>query len=105
MLNESSTVISMRIGLALLRLAGAEDIDEITRNAEYLTQEGAVLSSAALEDPAEFAWYQADWLQMGSELQAAKNLLNRAGVPLLPPADWKPDQKAFMARLVRPKDA
>lgn len=105
MLNESSTLISMRIGMALLRLAGAEDIDEITRNAEYLSQEYAVLSSSAMEDPAEFARYQADWLQTGSELQAARNLLTRAGVPLLPPADWKSDPKAFMARLLRPKDA
>ena len=105
MLNESTTLIAMRIGVALLRLAGAEDIDEITRNTEYFTQEYAVLSNSALEDPAEFERYQADWLQTRSELQVAKNLLTRAGTPLLPPADWKPDQKAFFARVLRPKDA
>ncbi len=105
MLNESTTLISMRIGAALLRLAGAEDTDEITRNAEYFIQEYAVLSNSAFEDAAEFERYQADWLQTRDELQVAKNLLTRAGIPLSPPADWKPDHKAFMARILPPKDA
>ena len=87
MLSESTTLISMRIGIAMLRRDGAEVIDELTRNAEYHTQKYAVLSNSALEDPAEFARYQADWLQTRDELQVARNLQSRAGVPLSPPTD------------------
>ncbi|OJY93398.1 MAG: hypothetical protein BGP25_02975 [Lysobacterales bacterium 63-13] len=98
MLNESNTLDSMQIGVALLRWAAAGDIDEITRNAEYFTREYAVLASSALEDPVEFARYQADWLQTRNEIQIARNLLTRAGIPLLPPADWKPGEMSLSPR-------
>lgn len=104
MLTESNTLNSMRIGAALLRLAGAEDAAEVSRNTEYLVQEYSVLSGSALEDPDEFARFQADWLQTRSELQVAKNMLARAGIPLLPPADWKSDSKSVMARIAKQKD-
>ena len=104
MLNESSTLISMRIGAALLRLAGAEDADEINRNTEYFVQEYTLLSSTALEDPEEIARFQADWLQTHNELTVAKNMLARAGIPILPPANWESDSKSTMARIARPKD-
>src|SRR5690606_3145416 len=84
MLNESNTLDSMQIGVGLLHRAAAGDIDEITRNAEYFTREYAVLASSALADPVEFARYQADWLQTRNEIQVARNLLTRAGIPLLP---------------------
>ena len=95
MLNHSSTLVSMQIGQGLLRLAGAADIAEITRNVGYLTQEYARLSNSALEEPAEFTRFQADWLQTRNEIQIAKNLLTRAGIPLLPPADWKAAGKSL----------
>ena len=98
MLNESNTLDSMQIGVALLRRAAARDIDEITRNAEYFTLEYAVLASSALEDPVEFARYQADWLQTRNEIQIARNLLARAGIPLLPPVDWKPGEMSLSSR-------
>ena len=85
----------MQIGQGLLRLAGAGDIADITRNVGYLTQEYARLFNSALEEPAEFARYQADWLQTRNEIQIAKNLLTRAGIPLLPPADWKAAGKSL----------
>lgn len=95
MLDHSSTLVSMQIGHGLLRLAAAGDLAEITRNAEYLTLEYARLSSSALEDPAEFTRLQADWLQASNEIQIAKNLLTRAGMPLLPPVDWKAAAKSL----------
>ena len=99
MLTQSNTLNSKLTGTALLRLAGAEDAAEINRNFEYFWQEYSLASNSALKDPAEFARYQADWIQTQSEVEVARNLLTRASIPLSPPADWKSDQKAFMARL------
>ncbi len=104
MLTQSNTLDSMLIGATLVRLAGAEDAAEITHNFKYFSQENLIRSKAALNDPAEFALYQADWVQTRNEVQVARNLLTRAGIPLLPPADWKSDPKAFMARMSAKND-
>lgn len=104
MLTESNTSISMRIGAALLRLAGADDAAEITRNIDYLTQKYGVVATQALEDPNEFERYQADLLQTRSEVQAMKNMLTRAGVPLLPPSNWNEDPSGSVAAAAKRKD-
>ena len=89
-LNESNTLMSRQIGVALLRLAEADDAAEINRNTKYFMEEYSLASIAELEDPDKFERWQADWLQTGNEIQAARNMLIRAGIPLLPPADWQP---------------
>ncbi|MEO5810959.1 MAG: hypothetical protein ABIU96_10615 [Rhodanobacter sp.] len=99
MLKESKTVMSMQTGAALLRLAGAEEAVEATRNADYLMKKAIDLSRFAMLIPAELARYQADWLQTGSEVQAMKNQLTQAGIPLLPPKDWNEDPYGNLAKM------
>jgi hypothetical protein len=89
MLTESNTLDSLRIGAALLDLAGADDAAEATRDTDYFTEQYIAASNAAFEDPDLFLHYQTDWLQTRDEIQVARNLLTRAGVPILPPDDWK----------------
>lgn len=104
MLTQSNTLNTKLTGTALLRLAGAEDAAEVRRNFDYFRQEYSLASNSAFKDPAEFARYQADWVQTQNEVEVARNLLTRSGIPLSPPADWKSDQKAFMARLSAQND-
>ena len=96
MLNESKSLFSQMMGLALLRSAGADDAAELARNKDYFTRMLIGISDAMLEDPQEYERYQADWLQTGSEIQVLKKALTRAGIPLLPPADWKPEPYPWM---------
>ena len=94
--NESKTFLSQMIGIAMLSSSGAEDAAELKRNKDYLTRISIGVSNDQLKDPQEFARYQADFVQTGSEIQAVKNSLTRAGIPLLPPADWKPEPYPWM---------
>ena len=89
--NESKTFLSQAIGIAMLSKVGAEDAAELKRNKDYLTWISIGVFDDAMNDPQEFARYQADFVQTGSEIQAVKNSLTRAGFPLLPPTDWKPE--------------
>lgn len=89
--NESKTFLSQGMGIGMLSMVGAEDASELKRNKDYLTWISIGVFNDAIKDPQEFARYQADFVQTGSEIQAVKNALTRAGIPLLPPADWKPE--------------
>ncbi|MEO7934966.1 MAG: hypothetical protein ABIR27_01790 [Dokdonella sp.] len=99
MLKESKTVMSMQAGAALLRLAGAEEAVEATRNADYFMKKAFDLSRFAMLIPAGLERYQADWLRTGSEVQAMKNQLTQAGIPLLPPKDWNEDPYGNLAKM------
>jgi hypothetical protein len=99
MLKESKTVVSMQTGASLLRLAGAEDVIEVTRAADYFMEEASDLSASVQFDPVEVERFQTDWEQTGSEIQAIKNRMTRAGIPLLPPADWNEDPYGNLAKI------
>ncbi|MGB0133190.1 hypothetical protein, partial [Dokdonella sp.] len=105
MLTESNTLDSMRLGAAMLQLAGADDAAEVTRNTDYFTEEYLVLWNAMLRDPEEFKRYQVDWVQSRDTLQAARNLLLRAGVPLLPPPNWKSEPSRLTSTSSRQPNA
>ncbi|MEP6881233.1 MAG: hypothetical protein ABI866_04530, partial [Dokdonella sp.] len=104
MLKESKTVMSMQTGAALLRLAGAEEAVEATRNADYFMKKAIDLSRFVMLIPAGLARYQADWLQTGSEVQAMKNQLTQAGIPLLPPEEWNEDPYGHLAKMTVQKN-
>ncbi|HET9032505.1 MAG TPA: hypothetical protein VFN25_06330 [Dokdonella sp.] len=99
MLNQSSSLSSMAAGAAVLRAAQAADTDDITRNQKYFTEEYAIAANEAIANPDEIESYVSDWIQTRNEVQFARNLLTRAGIPLLPPADWKPDPQRFHSRI------
>ena len=99
MLNEAKTLISMRIGAALIRLADADDVIEVTRAADYFMKEASDLSASVQFDPVEVERFQTDWEQTGSEIQAIKNRMTRAGIPLLPPSDWNEDPYGNLAKI------
>ncbi len=94
--SESRTLLFQGIGERMLRLAGAEDAAELARNKDYFSQKFGSISDSIFEDPQEFERYQSDLLKTGSEIQVLKNALTRAGIPLLPPADWKPEPNPYM---------
>ncbi len=104
MLKESKTAMSMQTGAALLRLAGAEEAVEATRNADYFMKKAIDLSRFAMLIPAGLERYEADWLQTGSEVQAIKNQLTQAGIPLLPPEDWNEDPYGHLAKMTVQKN-
>lgn len=89
--NESNTFTAQALGIAMLRSAGAEDVAELTRSHAYLARMSVGVFDGLHEDPQALARYQSDLLKTGSEIQAVRNALTRAGTPLVPPADWKPD--------------
>ena len=82
-------MLSQMVGAGLLRKAGVEDAAEISRELEYFREEYRVLVDKLRSDPQEFEHYQNDWLQTRSEVQVGRNAMARAGIPLLPPADWR----------------
>jgi len=89
--NESNTFMAQALGIAMLRSAGADDVAELTRSHAYLARMSVGIFDGLHEDPQALARYQSDLLKTGSEIQAVRNALTRAGTPLVPPADWKPD--------------
>jgi hypothetical protein len=104
MLTESNTLDSLRIGAALLEPAGADDAAGATRNTDYFTEQYIAISNAAFGDPDLFLHYQTDWLQTRDEIQVARNLLTRAGVPILPPYDWKANPSRLRSTADRRED-
>ena len=93
---ESDTMLSQMVGAGLLRKAGVEDAAEISRELEYFREEYRVLVDKLRSDPQEFEHYQNDWLQTRSEVQVGRNAMARAGIPLLPPADWQPAPNPYV---------
>lgn len=103
MWSKSNSLLSMGVGASVLCMAGAVDAAAITREQKYFMEEATLASVRAMEDPDEFAHWQIDWLQTLSEVQAARNLLARAGIPVLPPADWKSNPQRFHERPENPE--
>lgn len=91
----STTVLSRGMGVTVLRNSGAPDYATSARDFTYLRQNYSALSTNLACDPAEFDHFQSDWVETRSQIQVAKSMLLRAGLPVLPPAEWEPDPNEY----------
>jgi hypothetical protein len=91
----SDTLLASRIGLTLLRLSRTfsdEDVSQ-ARTQDWLREQFTAKLLAAAGSPDESSaedmiTYQADWMQTGSEVEAMRRAVARAGTPVTPPDDW-----------------
>ncbi len=100
MAEHSSTLIGNRIGLAMLRVSGAYTEADIqrARQQDWIWRRWQRASSSA--DPFstdEFIALTNDECATGSEFEAARRAVARAGDALVPPSDWVDDYSVFSA--------
>jgi hypothetical protein len=97
--------ISRALGASVLRVVGAPGHREATRNFDYLSQMYLAVSEPLETDPRAYQRYEADWREARSETAVIERMLTRAGLPLRPPADWKPAETDEIALRDRPPQA
>ncbi|MEO8011604.1 MAG: hypothetical protein ABI650_08180, partial [Dokdonella sp.] len=89
MAEHSPTLISRAIGIAVLRKLGDARYASAKRNWNYLQSQSIDLFDPALSHPEQMRRLIADWRETLSEVTVIERLLDRAGRPALPPADWQ----------------
>jgi hypothetical protein len=90
MFSQSAEQISRGLGVALLRNADAPGHEQARRTVDYLGQMYTQVSESLDSDPAMYQQFESDWQETRSETAVIERTLTRAGVPLVPPADWEP---------------
>ena len=100
MLTRSTSLLYGRIGRALLRVSGqATATDDANARVEAWQLEQASTAPAPTREDKTVELMNAiaaDWLETGDEVQVNQRRVQRAGIPLTPPADWVahgPDSK------------
>lgn len=93
MLAHSRSLISSQIGRALLRVSGQATAADIA-NARVVDwqyeQWQKLLPGQPGHENDSLKETGADWLETGDEIQVMQRQLQRAGIPLTPPANWQP---------------
>jgi len=91
----SDTLIASRIGLTMLRLSRTFSDDDVSqaRTQDWLREQFTtkLLASAGSPDESsaeDMITYQSDWIETGSEVEAMRRAVARAGIPVTPPDDW-----------------
>lgn len=87
----STTLLDAKIGLALVRLSGREQPQDIEQNHELDWLKSALTAHAATLD---FDSYFDDLLHTGNELEAYRRALQRAQLDAHAPAWWQPSLQA-----------
>ncbi len=93
MLMQSTTLIGRQIGRALLRVSGQATAADIAnaRVVDWQYEQLKMLAAAqAGHESADLKTAAADWLNTGDEIKTLQRRMQRAGIPLTPPADWQP---------------
>ena len=93
MLTQSTSLLSSRIGRAVLRVSGHATAVDIAnaRAADWQYEHWQTLVLGRTDyDVSDLKATAVDWLDTGDETQVMRRRLQRAGIPLTPPADWQP---------------
>jgi hypothetical protein len=92
MLSNGNSVIARRLGAPYLRKSGGMGAAELAavRELDWRQAQSARLARRLESDPAEMRRYFADLASTGSEIAAQELQLQRAGLALTPPPEWKP---------------
>lgn len=90
MVGHAAERISVALGASMLRSADAPDLAMATQTHDYLQQMYDVVSEPLQNDETAYRRFASDWRETRSETAVIERLLTRAGLPLAPPADWKP---------------
>jgi hypothetical protein len=90
MMRSGTSYISQSMGFALVRVSGLATADDkqLKRRLSWRMQ-GPENVSQFLDQPREFDLYFEDLLSTGSESRAVELLMQRHGIALEPPPDWK----------------
>ncbi len=100
---QAPTLISRAIGLSILRRLEDARFASAERNWEYLQWQSMRLQEPALADPVQSQQLIRDWRETRSEVGVIERALERAGLPVLPPADWKkPGTRGLAAAAQQP---
>jgi hypothetical protein len=99
----ADTLIANRIGFAVLRVSGTVTPDDLqnARPDDWVYRQYTLLGSSAEESAEQGKAYQNDWYETGSEMEAMRRTVARAGKPLTPPQDWVDDNPVFSAEKLR----
>lgn len=101
MVAHGGTFVSNRIGYSVLRasrLFTDADVRAARVDDWVYSKEIAAISSGEGEPSAEtILAYQTDWIETGSELEAMRRKLARAGIAATPPDDWVDEASPFSA--------
>ena len=92
MLMQSTSLISRMIGRAVLRVSGQATAADIAnaRIFDWQYERQALISARSADDASDIKALAGDWLDTGDEAQVMQRQLQRAGIPLTPPANWQP---------------
>lgn len=106
MTTHGTPVIANRIGAAVLRLSSTfkDDDVQLARTQDWIWQQKIALFDSdrpAEEIVAKMVVNMNDWIDTGSELEAARREIVRAGKSPTPPADWVDTQSPFSAERLR----
>ena len=89
------TLIANHIGLSMLRVSRTFSDDDVSqaRMQDWLREQFTTKLLALAGSPDESAaedmiTYQTDWMETGSEVEAMRRAVARAGTPVTPPDDW-----------------
>lgn len=114
MSQQSDTLLGRNIGFAVLRTSHTFDDEDIkaARESDWVFEKFAEVSMAntqstvdSSEQRKELSAYQKDWMDTGSEMEAARRRLVRAGYPATPPESWIERSPRFSAERVQQDDA
>ena len=92
MLTQSTSLIGRMIGRAVLRVSGQVTAADVAnaRILDWQYERQALISARAVDDASDTKALAGDWLDTGDEAQVMQRQLQRAGIPLTPPANWQP---------------
>ena len=90
MVDHSTEQASMAIGTSILEKADAPDRETARWTFDYLQQTYVSAFEFLQTDEAAYRQFAADWRETRSETGVIGRLFRRAGLPMKPPADWKP---------------
>lgn len=89
MAEHAPTLVSRAMGLVVLNQLGDARFAMAQRNWKYLQLASGDVYEQALSDPNQTRSLIKDWRETRSEVAVIERLLDRAGRPTLPPADWQ----------------
>jgi hypothetical protein len=82
--------LSRALGVSVLRVVRAPEYRQAARTSDYLSQMYQAAFEPLETDETAYQRFESDWRETRSEAAVIERMLTRDGLPLRPPADWKP---------------
>ncbi|MDR3387216.1 MAG: hypothetical protein P4L92_09205 [Rudaea sp.] len=101
MASHSTTWVSTLIGYSVLRVSNTFNDDDVrrARDEDWLFKVlGESLNDSSDQVAADTVARDNDWIETGSEIEAARRSIARAGKSTEPPTDWVDDRSPFSAK-------